>query len=124
MPSGHMHHNILYMGKNYFYTPRSKRNKVWFIIFSDWAEFKAANFLVQLYLFGTGYVLNERSLLNSKLTSKGTYFRRVHYTKVVVNFDTFLESINTPLYDKQFRSNDLWKSGGAAGISSFLDESS
>jgi hypothetical protein len=32
---------------------------------------------------------------------------KLHYTKVVDNFDTFLASINNLLYDKRFRSNDL-----------------
>jgi hypothetical protein len=42
-------------------------------------------------------------------------------TQVVENFDIFPASIYTPLYDKRSTSNDRWKSGGAAGNSSFQD---
>jgi hypothetical protein len=44
------------------------------------------------------------------LTSNGADLGKVHYTKVVDNFDTFLEGINAPSSDKWSRSNDLWKS--------------
>jgi hypothetical protein len=69
-----------------------------------WPEFKAENLSVQFYLFGTGSVLKERSL---KLTSNGTDLGKIYYTKVVDNFDTFSASINTLIYNKRFRSNDL-----------------
>jgi hypothetical protein len=42
-------------------------------------------------------------------------------TQVVENFDMFPVSIYTPIYDKRSRSNDHWKSGAAAGNSSFQD---
>jgi hypothetical protein len=83
------------------------RNEVWFIIFLDWAEFKAANLLVQFYLFGIGSVLNEQSLLNSKLTSNSTDLGKTYYTKVVDNFDTFPVSIDMTIQDKWLRSNEL-----------------
>jgi hypothetical protein len=41
--------------------------------------------------------------------------------KVIENFVAFPESIYTTLYDKQSRRNDHWKSGAAAGSSSFQD---
>jgi hypothetical protein len=50
--------------------------------------------------FGTGSVLNGRSLLNSKPTSNGTDLGKTYHTRVVDNFDTFPTSINTPIYDK------------------------
>jgi hypothetical protein len=40
-------------------------------------------------------------------------------TKVVGYLDGFPVGINTPLSDEWSRSNDLWNSGGVAGISSF-----
>jgi hypothetical protein len=56
------------------------------------------------------------------LTSNDIDLGEIYYTKVVDNFDTFPESIYTSLStDKWYRSNDFWKSGGAAGNSSFLD---
>jgi hypothetical protein len=97
------------------------RNEVWLIIFSDWAAFQSANPSVQFYLFETGWVLNERSLLNSKLTSNGRDLGKTCYIKVVDNFDNFAASMNKPIYDKRFRSKDFWKSRGATGNSSFLD---
>jgi hypothetical protein len=66
-----------------------------------------ANLLVQFYLFGTGSVLNEQSLLNSKLTSNSTDLGKTYYTKVVDNFDTFPVSIDTTIQDKWLRSNEL-----------------
>jgi hypothetical protein len=86
-------------------------------------SFKAANLSVQFYLFGTGSVLNERSLLNSKLTSNGTDLGKIYYTRVVDNFDTFPASTYTPSCNKWLRSNHLWKSSGVAGIYSFQDRS-
>jgi hypothetical protein len=53
------------------------------------------------------------------LTSTSTDSGKEDYTKVADNFDSFPESINTILSDKWFRIMDLWKSGGAAGISAF-----
>jgi hypothetical protein len=41
------------------------------------------------------------------LTSNGTDLGEEDYTKVVDNFDRFLESINTPLSNEWFRSNGL-----------------
>jgi hypothetical protein len=41
--------------------------------------------------------------------------------KVIENFETFLERINTPSYDQWFRSYDHCKLGGVAGNSWFLD---
>jgi hypothetical protein len=46
-------------------------------------------------------------LLDSKLTSNGIDLGKIYYTKVVDNFDTFPVSINTPIYEKRFRSDDL-----------------
>jgi hypothetical protein len=71
------------------------------------AEFQSGNFFSSALLFWAGFVLNERSSLNSKLTTNSTDLGGVHYTKVVDNFDTFPSSINTPLFDKRFKSNDL-----------------
>jgi hypothetical protein len=51
-------------------------------------------------------VLKEQSL-NWLLTSNDTDLGEAYYTKVLDNFNTFAASINTPLYIKQFRSNDL-----------------
>jgi hypothetical protein len=50
------------------------------------------------------------------LTSNGTGLEEAYYKEVVNNFDTFLESINTPIYDTRLMSNCLRKSMGAAGI--------
>jgi hypothetical protein len=44
--------------------------------------------------------LNEQSSLNWLLTSTNTHLGKVHYKKVVDNFDTFPIRINTPLYNK------------------------
>jgi hypothetical protein len=56
-------------------------------------------------------------------TSNGTDLGKTPYIKTVDDFDAFPASIYTSSSDKWYRSNDLWKSGGAAGISSFLDRS-
>jgi hypothetical protein len=66
-----------------------------------------ANLSVQFYLFRTGSVLNEQSLLNSKLTSNGTDFGKTYYTRDVDNFDTFPVSTYTPSSDKWSRSNNI-----------------
>jgi hypothetical protein len=50
--------------------------------------------------FWTKSVLNERSSLNSMLTSNGTYLEKVAYIKVIYSFYIFLESIHTPSSDK------------------------
>jgi hypothetical protein len=46
-------------------------------------------------------------VLNLKLTSNATDLVKIYYTKVIDNLYTFLVSINTPIYNKWFRSNDL-----------------
>jgi hypothetical protein len=76
------------------------------------------NFKTGPNLFG-----NKLSSLNWPLTSNDTDSEKTCYTKVVDNFDTFPESIYTPSSDKWSRSYHLWKSEGAAEISSFLDRS-
>jgi hypothetical protein len=86
-------------------------------------NFKAAQIFSSVLPFWTKAVLNERLVLKLRLASTSIDLRKVTYTKVVDNFDVFPVSIYTPLYDKLFRSNDRWKSGGAAGNSSFLDRS-
>jgi hypothetical protein len=90
------------------------------IFFRLGLNFKAAKIFVLVLPFQTTSVLNKRSSLKSILTVNGTHSGKVPYTKVVDNF-IFPERINTFLYNKWFRSNDLWKSGGAAGIFSFQD---
>jgi hypothetical protein len=60
---------------------------------------------------------------NWLLASNDTDLGETFYTKVVDNFDTCPTSIYTHSSDKWSRSNDLWKTGGAARISSFLDRS-
>jgi hypothetical protein len=61
-------------------------------------------------------------LLKLRLDSTSTDLGKVTYKKVVYNFGVFPESIYTPLYDKQSRSNDHWKSRGAAENSSVQDK--
>jgi hypothetical protein len=64
--------------------------------------------LIQFFLkAGHNLFLNAQSSLNWPLTSTSTDLGNVHYTKVLENFDTFLVSIDTPLYDQHLRSNDL-----------------
>jgi hypothetical protein len=53
---------------------------------------------------------SERLSLKLMWTSTNTDLGKAYYTKVVDNFDTFPANINTPLYEKRFRSNDLLKS--------------
>jgi hypothetical protein len=86
-------------------------------------KFKAAKKNCSVLYFWTESVLSERLSLKLMLTSKDTDLGEDYYTRVVDNFDTFPASINTPIYDKWFRSNDLWKSRGAAGISVWTKES-
>jgi hypothetical protein len=57
------------------------------------------------------------------LTSNDTDLGETLYIKVVDNFDIIPASIYTPSPDKCYRSNGLWKTRGAAEISSFLDRS-
>jgi hypothetical protein len=97
------------------------RNKVWIMILSGWGWIQAATFSLQFCPFRTESVLNKRSSLNSVLTSNGSDLGKMHHTKVVNDFDTFHASIIMPSSEKWSRSNDLWKSGGAAGNFSFLD---
>jgi hypothetical protein len=63
--------------------------------------------------------------IDSKLAAdlKRYRFRRIYYTKVVDNFDTFPANVNTLSSNNWSRSNDLWNSGGVAGIFSVLDKS-
>jgi hypothetical protein len=79
-------------------------------------EFEAAKILVQFCHFEQN-LLNERSSLNSMLTSNGTYLGKVTCTKVVDNFDIFSVSIHTSPPNKWFRCYDRWKAEGAAEIS-------
>jgi hypothetical protein len=60
-------------------------------------EFKAAKISAQFCHFWIESVLNERSLLNSMLTSTSTDLGKVAYTKVVDNFNIFPASIYTLL---------------------------
>jgi hypothetical protein len=85
-------------------------------------NFKEAQFFSSVLPFQTKAVLNERLLLKLRLDSTSTDLGKVTYKKVVYNFDVFPESIYTPLYDKQSRSNDHWKSRGAAENSSVQDK--
>jgi hypothetical protein len=85
-------------------------------------NFKEAQFFSSVLPFRTKAVLNERLLLKLRLDSTSTDLGKVTYKKVVYNFDVFPESIYTPLYDKQSRSNDHWKSRGAAENSSVQDK--
>jgi hypothetical protein len=86
------------------------------------AGFQSGNIFSSALPFRTKSVLNKRSSLNSTLTSNGTDLGEEDYTKIVDNFDSFLESINTPLSDEWFRSNGFWKLSGAAGNSNFWTE--
>jgi hypothetical protein len=83
-----------------------------------------ATFSVQFYTFWTESVLSERISLKLMLTLNDTNLDKECYTKVVENFYTFPESTYKPSTDNCYRSSDLWKSGGVAGISSFQDRSS
>jgi hypothetical protein len=86
------------------------------------AGFQSGNIFSSALPFRTKSVLTKRSSLNSTLTSNGTDLGEEDYTKIVDNFDSFLESINTPLSDEWFRSNGFWKLSGAAGNSNFWTE--
>jgi hypothetical protein len=87
--------------------------------FRLWLNFKVTS--CSIWNFWTESILNERPALKLILTSTSTDSGKEDYTKVVDNFDSSPESINTPLVDKQFRSNGLWNLRGAAGNSRFLD---
>jgi hypothetical protein len=91
------------------------------IMFGLGLNFKVAIFSVQFYPLRRKSVLNEQLSLNSMWTSTGTDLAKTSYTKAVDDFDAFSAGIYTPLYGKRSRSNDLWKPGGTAGISNFLD---
>jgi hypothetical protein len=86
-------------------------------------NFKASQIFSSVLPLLTKAVLNERLVLKLRLASTRTDLGKVTYTKVVDNFDVFPVSIYTPIYDKRSMSNDHWKSGDAAGNSSFLDRS-
>jgi hypothetical protein len=47
---------------------------------------------------------------------------KMHNMKVIENFQTIPENINTPLYGQQFRSYDHCKLGGAAGKQFWADQ--
>jgi hypothetical protein len=96
------------------------RNEVWLmILFRLGLNFKVAIFSVQFYPFGQNLSRLSRLTQNWLLTSNKTDWGETFCTKGVGNFDTFPVSISTPLSDKLSRSNDLRKSGSAAGNSSF-----
>jgi hypothetical protein len=86
-------------------------------------NFNASQIFSSVLPLLTKAVLNERLVLKLRLASTRTDLGKVTYTKVVDNFDVFPVSIYTPIYDKRSMSNDHWKSGDAAGNSSFLDRS-
>jgi hypothetical protein len=88
-------------------------------LFTLGLNFKAAQIFSSVLPFRTKAVLNERLVLKLTLASTSTDLGKVTSTKVVDNFDVFPASICKPLYDKRSRSNDHWKSRGAAGNSSF-----
>jgi hypothetical protein len=79
------------------------------MILLDWAEFQSDTLFSSVMPFQTESVLNEWSSLISMLTLNGTDLGKTYYARDVDNFDTFAASINKPLYDKRFRSNDFWK---------------
>jgi hypothetical protein len=69
--------------------------------------FQSGNFFSSILPFWIESVLNERSSLNSMLTSNGIDLGKMPYIQDVYNFDIFPASINTSSFDKWFRSNDL-----------------
>jgi hypothetical protein len=56
------------------------------------------------------------------LTEFGAESGEMHNIKVIDNFETLSESINTPSYDQRFRSYDHYKLSAAENL--FLDRSS
>jgi lipoprotein signal peptidase len=64
------------------------------------AEFQSGTFFSSILPFWTESVLSERLSLKLMLTSTSADLGKVHYTKVVDNFDIFPKSTNTPLFDK------------------------
>jgi hypothetical protein len=99
-------------GKNFF--QNRTKGIIWSKLkYDSWsfqigAGFQSSNIFSSDLPFWTKSVLNERSSLNSMLTSNGTDLGEEDCTKVVDNFDSFPESNNTPLSDEWFRSNGFW----------------
>jgi hypothetical protein len=71
--------------------------------------------------YTSGITLNTDSDLDWRwsrktlLTEFGAESGKMHNLKVIQNFETFLESMNMPSYDQQFRSYDHCNLGDAAG---------